>query len=164
MYLLLLSLSESIQNCQRCIENNIVSYCNQQAKIWKLSGTYMAIFNTLQTAVMALSPCSLTILTILSTARKRKFHLVSFGLKSWSLQFSLIISAAVMDLALLFHRLRKCGVELELATKTSTVDNRFRRWQTQRWCLGSWYSRPLSWSNIVSASTNSTPSLFYPSP
>lgn len=68
--------------------------------------TYIGIFSALHTAVMAASPCSLMILTILSMARKREFHLVSFGLKSWSLHFSSIISAAAVDLPLLFHRLQ----------------------------------------------------------
>lgn len=62
-------------------------------------------FCALHTAVMAPSPCSLMILTILFTARKREFHLVSSGLKSWSLHFS-IISAAAVDLPLLFRRLQ----------------------------------------------------------
>ena len=66
------------------------------------AGTYMGILSALQTAVMAPSPCSLAILTILSTAKKSEFHLVALGLKSWSLQFSSMISAAVVDLALLF--------------------------------------------------------------
>lgn len=56
----------------------------------------MGIFSALQTAAMARSPCSLAILTILSTAKKREFHLVAFGLKSWSLQVSSMISAAVI--------------------------------------------------------------------
>lgn len=72
----------------------------------KWYGTYMGIFSILHTAVMASSPCSLMILTILSTSRKREFYLVSFGLKSWSLHFSSIISAAAVDLPVLLHRLQ----------------------------------------------------------
>lgn len=65
----------------------------------------MGIFSVLQTAAMAPSPCSLEILMILSTTRKSEFHLVSFGLRSWSLHLSSMTSAAMVDLALLFHRL-----------------------------------------------------------
>ena len=47
------------------------------------AGTYMGILSALQTAVMAPSPCSLAILTILSTAKKSEFHLVALGLNNF---------------------------------------------------------------------------------
>ena len=71
----------------------------------KMLTTIMGIFSALHTAVMASSLCSLMIPTILSTARKTEFHLVSFGVRS--LHFSSIISAAALDLLLLFCRLWK---------------------------------------------------------
>ena len=70
----------------------------------------------MQTAARAHSPCSLVILTILSTAEKSEFHLVGTGLTSFTLQWSSIISAAVLDLALLFHKLEHLE-NVDLATR-----------------------------------------------
>lgn len=87
-------------------------------------------------------------LTILSTAEKSELDLVATGLTSWSLQWSSITSDAVVDLEVLFHRREHlANVDLDTrlyngltsAFEASTVDAKLRRWQAQRWCLGSWY-------------------------
>lgn len=69
----------------------------------KKTSTYLGVSSSLQTAARAPSPCSLVILTILSTADKSEFHLVATGLTS--LQLFSITSDAVVDFELLFHRL-----------------------------------------------------------
>lgn len=53
---------------------------------------------------MAPSPLSLMILSSLSTARKKEFHLVTFGLSSWREHTSETVSAACVDRPDLFQR------------------------------------------------------------
>ena len=60
-------------------------------------------------------------LVILSTAEKSEFHLVTTGLTSWSLQWSSMTSAAVVDLELLFHKLEHLA-NVDLDTLVQWVD------------------------------------------
>lgn len=72
--------------------------------IFKKSYTYIGNFSAVHTVLRAPSPSSLIILTILSTERNNEFHRVSFGRISCILHVSSMMSEAVEDRDVLFHK------------------------------------------------------------
>lgn len=129
--------------------------------------TYIGTFKLVQMSLMAPSPFSFIILSSLSTARNKEFHLVAFGHSSWREQASSSVSAARVDLPHFFQRaLHLPNAEwhtflyasLDVAFMASTVAIRLSRWQAQRWCCGSWNSKPSSSFRSADTSTNSTSS------
>ena len=65
--------------------------------------TYIGTLRSVQMTLMAPSPLSLIILSSLSTARNKEFHLVAFGHSSWREQAYSTVSAASVDLPHLFQ-------------------------------------------------------------
>ena len=129
--------------------------------------TYIGTFKLVQMPLMAPSPFSFIILSSLSTARNKEFHLVAFGRSSWREQASSTVSAARVDLPHLFQsalhfpnveRYTFLYASLDVAFMASTVAIRLSRWQAQRWCCGSWNSKPSSSFRSPDTSTNSTSS------
>jgi len=118
--------------------------------------------------LMVPSPFSLIILSSLSTARNREFHLVKFGRSSWREQAFSTVSAARVDFPHFFQSaLHLPNVERYtflyasldvVAFMASTVAIRLSRWQAQRWCFWSWNSKPSSSVRSADTSTHSTSS------
>lgn len=98
-------------------------------KIKHIIPTYIGSFKSVQMTLMVPSPFSLIILSSLSTARNREFHLVGFGRSSWREQASSTISAARVDFPHLFQS------ALHLPNVEGTLSC------TPHWMLLSWHQQ-----------------------
>ncbi len=129
---------------------------------------YILILNAAHTFRSDASPCSFRIRITLSAALYTEFHLVWLGWMTWSSHSSWTISALLADwLVLLYNAWHFASIErvsflctslLSSALEAYTVATILRRWHTQRWCLGRWYSNPQLVFKIEQVSWTSTPS------
>lgn len=91
-----------------------------------------------------------------------KFHPIWLGHMSWSWQLSSTTSAAMYERPVLFHMTYHFPKAIRDSLlyvlflfsfmSASVVTTKFNKWHAHLWCVGSWYSAPLSFSRMLKVS------------